>query len=223
VNGGLANGPDARDSILNYSDSCAQPPEQLTLEEGVGHVRIIFPVLPTWAYLLPVGVEIAAALMKTIVPFWLGYTIWGLYRVGGQPSSAIKAQLWHMALVIAMPLWAAAFFWWLCAILTWRRYRRWGRIPKILTMSNEGLELSYLGWRGMRHEHWSASEITAIELQPVRGNVTWWKTAADLRFLRASGRPLHFRLSSSDSQLPGKIAERVQSMLGVDSQVADAH
>jgi hypothetical protein len=83
----------------------------------------------------------------------------------------------------------------------------------VLTASREGLILSRLGiWR-MRERRWPASEITAIELRPIRGNLNWRRTVADLYIRRQKGRPLHFRLSSADASLPARIAEQVRGIL----------
>ncbi len=110
--------------------------------------------------------------------------------------------------------WAEALFCGIYSVFSWRRYHRWGRVPRVLLANKDGLTLSYLGWFWMRRKHWPAGEITAIELRPVRGNLTWWRTAADLRILRQKRMPLSFRLSTSDSQLPGQITARIRSLLG---------
>jgi hypothetical protein len=107
-----------------------------------------------------------------------------------------------------------AFFWWGIAAYAWWKYRRWGRVPRVLTASDEGLILSRPGWRRISERRWSIREIKAIELHPVWGNLKWKRTVADLYIQRHRGRRLRFRLSSPDPHLPSRIANQLKLKLG---------
>jgi hypothetical protein len=65
----------------------------------------------------------------------------------------------------------------------------------------------------MRERWWPVSEIAAIELRPVKGNLNWTRTVADLYIRRQNGRRLRFRLSSPNAQLPGQIATGLAAAL----------
>ena len=202
------------DPILDYPTP-PRSPERLTLEEDADFVRVIFPVLPDWAYILPVCLYAAVALMKTIMPVLIVYEIWHISHMGGHsPPPGMNHMLWHWIFLIVLPVWAAASLWWISAIAGWRRYRKWGRVPRILTADRYGLTLTYLGWWGMRQKHWPANEITNIEFRTLRTNLNWRKTVANLEIHRKKGFPRRFRLSSSDPELPGRIANRIRSCLG---------
>lgn len=199
--------------ILEYPTP--QPLEKLTLEEGSDFARIVFPVRPIWVYWLSIGGSVAIALLWTVGPLSIVFKLWRIIHVAGPLPPGAVSGLWHAVLThMALPMWGMALFLWLSAIFEWWKYRRWGRVPRVLLARTEGLTLSYLGWFWMRQKHWPASEITAVELRPTRGNLNWRRTVAELKILRRKGIPLRFRLSSSDSQLPDRIASRVRALLG---------
>ena len=132
---------------------------------------------------------------------------------GAVPHGLLTAM--HRSIArIAIVMCIDAVFWWGLAAYFWWKYRRWGRVPRVLGANDQGLALSRLGWRRMRQQIWPASDIKAIELRPVTGNLNWTRTVADLYIHRHKGRRLHFRLSSPDPQLPARIAEQLKSTLG---------
>jgi hypothetical protein len=105
---------------------------------------------------------------------------------------------------------------------SWWMYRRWGRVPRILTLSGNGLIFTRLGWHRMREKTWPINEITAIELRTVKFNLNWKRTVADLCFHRRTGRRLRFRLSSANAQLPNQIAQKFGLGMGFSHTAASA-
>lgn len=189
------------------------------MEEGHDFVRVLFPAAPTWIHLLNICLHIAVAIMSMIVPITIAALIWHMTGNLRHVSPGFEAMIWRSFLfVIWMPA-VLACFEWFSAIIAWRDFCRWGRVSRVLLASKDRLSLSYLRWGRMRQKHWPASEITAIELRPLRGNLTWSIPAADLWILRERRLPLRFRLSSNDSELPGHIATRIQSLLGHSPQL----
>ncbi|HEX4052766.1 MAG TPA: hypothetical protein VHX86_00740 [Tepidisphaeraceae bacterium] len=126
--------PDIR-PILEYPTP--QPLDKLTLEEGADFARVVFPVSPMWVYWLLVGGSVAIALMATIGSLVIGVMILRPYAaVGLYPAT--KAKLWHLSFIplsenLGMPL-----FWWCLAIFEWWKYRRWGRVPRVLLARVDG-------------------------------------------------------------------------------------
>jgi hypothetical protein len=108
----------------------------------------------------------------------------------------------------------ATLFWWAVAASSWYAYRKWGKVPRVLTVTGDGLVLSRLRWWRLRERKWLSSEIASIQLRPINVNLNPWRTVADLHINRRKGRRLHFRLSSPDPHLPRQIAERVAAVLG---------
>ena len=136
--------------------------------------------------------------------------------MGSVPPDIARSSVRLAALVLAE--WGIFATCWIgIGAYTWWQFRRWGRVPRILTATPAGLKLSWLGWWRVRERHWPASEITAIEFWPVKGNLNWRRTVADLSITRRKGRRLHFRLSSREPELPEKIAIRIAGVLGVPS------
>jgi hypothetical protein len=95
----------------------------------------------------------------------------------------------------------------------WRRHRRWGQVPRTLTASESGLDVSSPGvWR-MRHRHYPADRLLKFEHRPLRWILRPRWTSADL-IIRRRLWPFRFRLSTSDPQLPGQAAEEIARVLG---------
>lgn len=201
--------------ILAYKSPERPPPRNLTLEEADGIVRVSFTVMPTWVYVLDIAMTFTVGLIKAAGGIAITYAAWRLvYRSGPPPNPGSVALFRFWATRYLLLAVASAWFWWIFAAYKLRRYRHWGRVPRVLTASAGRLVLTRLGWWRMRERTWPADEIAGIELRRIRGNLNWKRTVADLYIRRHKGRPLRFRLSSSDSALPGQIAERIASAIG---------
>jgi len=145
-----------------------------------------------------------------IVVVWV---LWHVIIVGGPPSADYVVSARHLGLQMLFSNGIEALFWWTFAAYYWRMYRKWGRVPRVLTASAEGLVFTRLGWWRMRERRWPVSDISAVKLRPTWGNLTWKRTVAELYIQRRQGRQLDFRLSSPDPQLPNRIAQRLASVL----------
>jgi hypothetical protein len=198
--------------ILNYV-SPTPPPGTLTLEESDGAARVIFVAPPTWVYMLLIVTWLTVGLVKAVAGILLARTVWQLVHRTGRLTSDQAVVVWRMVAGALTTAGISALCWWALAAYEWRMYHRWGRVPRVLTANDESLTLSRLGWWRMRQRVWPANDITAVELRPVKGNLLWKRTVADLYLFRRHGRRLRFRLSSPDPLLPGRIAQRLASAL----------
>jgi len=187
--------------VLDYASPPGSPPQKLTIEESDGCVRVIFPVMPNWVYICNI-----------VGPFVIGW----IHLTG---AVAIAMITWHFASQIGVAdarrsllnavlcYGASTLFWRVCVWYEWRMYRRWGRVPRALTITTYDMTLSRLAWGRMRERTWLANEIQAIEFRQVRWNLNRKQTAAVLYVRRHKGRPLRFLFSSSDPEFPSHIAE----------------
>jgi hypothetical protein len=188
-------------------------PSRLRLEESDGSARIIFAVLPKWAYLLPIVFDFVIGLVHLAVDVAFAELVWSLTKVGPAPPPDLTAQVRRIYIYIFLVFGVNALGWCAAGVYHWWVYHRWGRVPRTLTANNQGLAVSRLTeWR-MRERWWPVSEIAAIELRPVKGNLNWTRTVADLYIRRQNGRRLRFRLSSPNAQLPGQIATGLAAAL----------
>ena len=200
--------------ILDYDATQSSLSSKLTVEEGDDFIRVIFPVWPAWTYLIGPGISVLIGASKIAIALVITFEIWRLSRMGGQAlAPAARTAMWHFMQNVFVPLLVMGLCWWLVALLEWRRYRRWGRVPRVLQAGKQGLSLTYLGWLGIRQKHWRADQIEAVELRPLRGNLTWWRPTADLIVRRVSKPRLKYRLSSSDADLPEHIAAKMRCLL----------
>jgi hypothetical protein len=187
---------------------------RLTLDHADGDVRVIFPVPRTWVYILPIAGGAALGLMKFAMGIWMALAMRRvLLQTHGPPSPETMAFLHRFEVGIFVDAGLSGSFWWGIAAFNWWKLRRWGRVPRILSASAGGLVWSRLGWLRMRERRWPCSEIAGIEIRPVKGNLAWWLTVADLNIRRRSGRRLRFRLFSRDQQLPEQIAAQLAHAL----------
>jgi hypothetical protein len=200
--------------ILDYDTRLPWPPRTLRLEEKEGSARVTFPVAPAWVYLLQIATCGAVGLLKLGAAIAFGVMIWRMTHINGQLPRDIVLKMRHLEIEIFLSGAIAALFWWGIAACSWYVYRRWGRVPRVLTATGEGLVLSRLRWWRLRERKWLSNEITGIRLRPININLHPRHTAADLYINRRKGRRLHFRLSSPDPHLPRQIADRVAAVLG---------
>jgi hypothetical protein len=191
--------------ILNYGSP--QSPTVLTLEEWDGGARVIFPAMPQWAYVL----AILGPLLPALGNLGLAVACIVIFRRFFRGSILTTAAILRPAIIS----WGLQSLGWgsLFGFHLWK-YKRWGRVPRILTADNQGLTLSRLGWRRMSGKKWAASQITDIELRPAIGNLFRSRTVMDVYVRRVKGWRLLFRLSSTDPQLPHRIAQRMSVILG---------
>ena len=210
--------------ILEYSATIS-PPRMLTLQEGDGEIQVIFPVSPMWVYWLPIYMGIALGVLKLAGAVFIVERIWSLWsqmgKFGPLPSDASEA-LRRMVLEIILPACFVALFWWAFAAYKWWELQRWGRVPRVLTANERGLKMSRLGMFRMHERRWGRDEIKSIEFRPVRGNLNWRRTTADLYVHRREGWRLRFRLSSRDRELPSRIARLIANKLGLPLIYAQA-
>lgn len=152
-------------------------------------------------------VAIASQLFTCLVQVGVGILVIGLVSHLNLPISR--------GLIPHMIIWfVGALVWGGFGLDTWFRYRRWGRVPRVLAVDESGLVFSWLGWWRMREKRWAAEEISSIDLRVIRGHLNPWRTVAILYVRHRKGMARRFRLSSADPELPHRIARRLSEILG---------
>jgi hypothetical protein len=201
--------------VLNYV-SAINRPRVLTLELKAGAVRVTFPVLPKWVYISPSVFYSAAGLMY--LAMGIGFVA-SMRRFSQQFHIPPTSQPFFFSRRFELEVLLQYCFYALCswsfAGYQWWQLRRWGRVPRVLTASGEGLVLTRLGWFHMRERTWSVAEIARVELRPIKYNLNWTRTVAEMYIIRRKGRRLHYQLSSPDPLLPSKIAKQLANALAV--------
>jgi hypothetical protein len=197
--------------IVEYQ-SYKKPPVRLTMESGTGFVRVIFPVGTLWVHVLSLTGTVAAAVVWTFVPFVL---LADFRLMHGKAGALPTRFLWDLFWMNAPGSWLLASVFWIMGIFEWWKFRKWGRVPRILTASKEGLALTYLGWFGMREKCWPIGEIKKVELEPMKWNLNRRAAAFYLLVHRVKGWALRYQLSSRDREVPGQIATGIRAALGL--------
>ncbi len=64
---------------MEYVSPASAPPRTLTLEEVNGGIRILFPVMPNWAYVLSITIQLCAAMLYALAGVVSGIATWHLF------------------------------------------------------------------------------------------------------------------------------------------------
>ncbi len=201
-------------AVQNVIDYHTPHPRELTLEEGEGSVRVLFPLPPQWlrvfAIVAPLvyGFAAAGAGIVFVAAMWklTRATPWTTVdKVMGVPHVILKAIL-TAGIVVTAFFTAAAYQWW------W--FSRYGGLRRTLIASISGLTVIRPGRLRQRERTWPASEILSIELRPLWGNLNRRTPSADLYVHLRKPKLVRFRLTSKDIELPGRIAKGMASAIG---------
>lgn len=187
---------------LNYALQATAPPRTLTLEESEGYARVLFPVAAAWTYALSIGV-------------WFANGI-GWFLMAMMTADLLRRTPSTDAITVGVvAIWGLpGCVWCLLGVNVWRRFRKFGHVPRTLIATKSGLTLSHMGWWRMRERSWPAAEIRAVQLRPLRAVLFQLMPTVTLLIHRRNGRPLTYRLSSKDPHLPARIAEKFAAILG---------
>jgi len=187
----------------------------LTLQQTHGAARVTFPVAPKWVQISSIVLWTALGLMRAAIGLWIVKSMRSVFFLPHiQLSSDQVAFLRHFETQIFIGAASEMLLCWAVAGFQFWKFRRWGRIPRMLIATPEGLVLTWLGWFRMRERAWPATEIASVELRPLKYNLPWTGKAALLLINRHKGRRLRYRLSSPDPLLPNEIAKQLASTLG---------
>lgn len=179
----------------------------LALVESDNQVRVVFPVNPEWMHVLSIVMPVAYAVYLAGIGVEIVRMLCHSFKLPALAAvSIMRTSLIELVVAATLCGGYGAYDWW--------KFIRWGRVPRVLTADEKGLTLSQLGWLRMSEKRWSRHQVIAIELRPVKGNLSRRRTVADLYVRRSSGWRLHFRLSSKDPALPRRIAETLSGALG---------
>lgn len=185
---------------------------KLSLRREGDTVVITFPTQPTWAWFAAMAMQISVGLLKLCFAAAIAYQFHRLARFGPL-SPDVTANVRRFEISTCLFGAGSAAVWWAMAAHTWWTYRRGAAGPKKLTATADGLVLRRFLWNRMRDKLWPASDVSQIEIRIVKGNLNWRRTAADLYVRLRTRRPLRFRLSSSDPEIPRQIAAALSAVL----------
>lgn len=205
-------------TIVDYATPADQPPRQIVLETDGASARIVFATMPAWLFKLNICTSFLVALAQTAVPIYFYWQMTSLFsRFGPSTTQMIEYKRgWLLSTAGAVAL--AAITLWPFAIYQFVMFRRWGPVPRILEANATTITLSYLGWRRMRTREWPTSDVTTIDLRPLKSIVPS-RTAADLFIRFRNRRPVRFRLASKDATLPARIRDAIAAVTGMESSI----
>ncbi len=184
------------------------------MNEEDGAVIVTFPAAPDWLWAFQVGMAGALgfgyfAMAAKVARF--------IYRWAPPGTAATPQTLAPMA-VSALWIMLPGVVWWAIAGYAWWSRRRGAGTSRVLIATRERLTLRRFAWTGIRDTIWRADSIDRIELK-ILTNPGRKKTVARLhvrfraRTLQFLGLPLIFRLSTTDRDLPMRLASGIAETL----------
>ena len=200
-----------RDEILHYRTKSPRP-RGLHLSEEDGATVVTFPSPPEWLWAIQFAATLAMGLMQLSAAATMAAFVYRMARAAGTPEllSALRPLYYTTACFIL-----AGVGWLAVAVYSWWSRRRGAWDARTLTATGTSLVLRCFGWGKMRQTVWPVETIDSIELRPIRGNLNWTRTVADLYIRFHKGRRRKFRLSTSDPRLPAQIAKSLCMALGL--------
>ncbi len=187
----------------------------LRLEQNADAFRVIFPVKPTWMWVLDIVAPLFFACCKLVTAIWILLMVWRVssMRVFGPPT-ALHELILRFGLEIFGATGLAVAFWTVIAAFDWWRFRKFAGEPRELIVNREGITDRKPGWLQMCERRVGAGDIKEIRLKVYRFHFSRKKTVADLVIYRVKGWPIRCRLSTADGELPGEIGRRMAMMVG---------
>jgi hypothetical protein len=198
--------------VIGYQGQQPQRPALLTLEQGPGVVTVTFPGQRQRAVMMNLYSMIALGTLGIVSPaivlllFWLG-----LRRIGLPLPNA--QAVWPYSAPAIWEYFLPLLFFWMIVIALWRRYRKWGQVPRTLCAAKTGITLTYLGWFGMRRKFWPSSQITGIEILPLKWDLDPRKISRELIIFLSTGKSVSFRLPTRDLHLAKNIETQIRKMV----------
>jgi hypothetical protein len=193
--------------VLDYSTLRASTSSDFELQQFDGQVRVLFPVLPKWIFLVPLaatlvlGIIFIAGSIRSLIAMW---QIRGL---------AFHFSEWFQQ-DNGLPMLALAALSFAVAAVCYLAYRQWTRELEVLVATPAGLLWSKRGLFGRRSYWWPVEEIAAIELRRAWGSIELTGAVRWLIVRYPNGQSQRFFLRSGTRRLPQTIAERYSEMLG---------
>jgi hypothetical protein len=192
------------EQILNYAPQ-PRSLRQYCLEEHEGRLGLTFPCRPKWAYVLDVAAPATAGMFFFAPPILL---LAMEYRL--RASGALSLADDWLVLAIWLPPGLCAAF---AAAYKFRMYRRWGRVPRVLTADKLELTDTRLGIWSMRRRTWPAGEIARIEVRRARLPFRRWHLIGRICVIRRDGKKMTIRIMSKNLDFSQRLAERLATAL----------
>ncbi len=181
-------------------------------------MTITWPVLPAWVSWVTAGSQLAAAMAK------LGLVVAGAVLLGRMSGGSAGAALfrrevfWQVAtlfgaLLLSVAGWTAAAVW------TVRRQRKWGSVPRVMTVTPTSIVQEWPGvWR-MRRREWPADRVAGVVWRPVTHIFGRRTVVVRVTIRFTAGRPLRFTIDSRDRDVVDRARRGLDDLLGRPASV----
>jgi hypothetical protein len=188
---------------LNYATPLTRP-RALTLEERAEGFALTLPLPPKW---LMLGSTILMLSFSGLLTAWAVYMTWRMYELWLEDIPIRLSRL-------VWTVWKYPAFLGLSGIYFFLDERRWGHVPRMLSVEGGRLRWQRRRFWGVRTDEWPLEQVREVRLKPVR-SLFGAKTVADLTIRFHNSRwPLRLRLSSRDAELPRRVAALLDRAVG---------
>jgi hypothetical protein len=137
-----------------------RPPGQILLENDPPRYTLTFPQTPRWLVIVSIVSQFSLGTFMLVGFGWMAWMIWSFHRSYGIPAPAVSP-------VVALDI-IGAFVPIACGWFMLRSYRRYGHLPRGLSLDIAKHTLSHRPERNPRWREWPVSAIASVRLSPIR-------------------------------------------------------
>ena len=188
------------------------PSRRLVAERGEDRLTITWPVPPPWVPWAVAGWHLAVATAQTAALAAYAIMLWRTRRMFGGLGLPWNQLVWPLSAFTLLPV---SIGWWAVdGVLVIRRHRRWGQVPRVLTVTSKHLSLESLAGCRMKRREWPADRVKSVTWRPVNHVFSRRTAVVRITVRFATGWPLRLTLSSGDPTCIERARRGLHELLG---------
>ena len=135
-------------------------PNQILLENDPPRYTLTFPQTPRWLVIVSIVSQFSLGTFMLVGFGWMAWMVWSFHRSFGIPAPA-PSPIFVLDIIGAfVPIG--------CGWFMLRSYRRYGNLPRGLSLDTAKHTLSHRPERNPRWREWPLSTIASVRLAPIR-------------------------------------------------------
>jgi hypothetical protein len=137
-----------------------RPPGQILLESDPPRYTLTFPQTPRWLVIVAIVSQFSLGIFVLVGLGLIAWMIWSFHRSFGIPAPAMSPVFVLDVIGAFVPI--------ACGWFMLRSYRRYGHLPRGLSLDIAKHTLSHRPERNPRWREWPLSAIASVRLSPIR-------------------------------------------------------
>ena len=191
-------------------------PNQILLENDPPRYTLTFPQTPRWLVIVSIVSQFSLGTFMLVGLAWMAWMAWSFHRSYGIPFPAASPMFVFDVIGAFVPI--------ACGWFMLRSYRRYGHLPRGLSLDIARHTISHRPERNPRWREWPLSAIVSVRLSPIRNLLGRPAGAALSIRLRRRPLPIGARCRQRDieqfkafatelsHQLPGRVTAHLPAV-----------